>query len=295
MKILITGALGYIGNEVISRLLAKQIMIVANDNSSIAVERFYPLWANKIEYIHSDVCNLDCPADIDLIIHLAAQVGYIACDNDPELAVKTNVEGTRRIASFNKPTLLFSTGSVYGELNQICTESCPCNPTSLYAQTKLQAEQIIQSVPHCIVRPVSAFGISYKTRHDLLLHTLARAATEGKIELYQPNAIRAVYPVSKIADFVSHCASNWSIFEGSTLNLGCEQCTFSKKDIVEKLSRLCDFELNYIEGSDLEKRDYPVDYSLLKQRWDESEDQLDDHLIKLINYYKFQKVTYDHY
>lgn len=289
MKVLITGALGYIGNEVIAKLLCNGFDVVANDNSVVAVERFYPLWMDDIEYIHCDVCDLNCPSDVDLVVHLAAEVGYMACDNDPKLAIRTNIEGTRRVASFNKPTLFFSTGSVYGELNQVCTESSPCNPTSLYARTKLEGENIIKnSVPYCVVRPASAFGVSYKTRHDLLLHTLSKSAANGRVELYQPNAVRAVYPVLKIAEFVNECVFHWDEFENQTLNLGCNECTLSKRDIVAKLSKLCEFELKIVEGSDLEKRDYPVDYTLLEQRWDHSNDQLDNHLSKLVNYYKLQ-------
>ena len=206
MKILITGALGYIGNEVLKRILPKDnIEVIALDNSSSSAERFLPLWLgnHNFSYRHQDVSEIH-PFNVDLIVNLAAKVGYIECDEDPETTKKTNIGGAEAIARFAKPTLHFSTGSVYGNLNEPCTENSKCNPETLYSKTKLESEEIIRKVTgHCIVRPATAYGISYKTRHNLLLHTLIKLASQkNEIKLYQPDAIRTFYHVEKIADFI---------------------------------------------------------------------------------------------
>jgi len=288
MKILITGALGYVGNEVLNRLTKKNFEIVANDNSKAAAERLCPIWRDKIEYIHCDVCELQCPADVDLVIHLAAEVGYVACDKNSEIAKRTNIEGTKRVASFGKPVLFFSTGSVYGAaLKKTFTESSPCNPQTLYSKTKLEGEAIIKKVPSCIVRPATVYGMSYKTRHDLLVHTLVRSAVqEKKIRLFQPNAIRNIYNIKKIAEFVEYCIQNWHSCEGNIFNLGTESEILTKKEIVNKIAEHCDFNLELIKKSDPDCRDYNVSYRKLYDFWGNNEDKLDNNIEDIISYYK---------
>tara|TARA_Y100000034_G_C6897865_1_gene414419 strand:- start:569 stop:1444 length:876 start_codon:yes stop_codon:yes gene_type:complete len=288
MKVLITGALGYIGNEVLKRLTPKDIEIVALDNNSDSAERLLPRWIeNKnFTYLHQDVCDLK-PFDVDLIVHLAARVGYIECDNHPEDAARVNIGGTSAVAAFDKPTLHFSTGSVYGDIKSPCTESSKCNPQTLYSRTKHLSEEIIRAVPHCIVRPATAYGISYKTRHNLLFHTLIQlAAQKGEITLFQPDAVRTLYHVGKIADFVTYWVENHKIFENKTLNLGHPNCTVTKRGMVEMIAQHCDYKLEMVDGNDPDARDYEVDYRQLQSLWDNSHDDLSIHIENIIKYYK---------
>lgn len=289
MKVLITGALGYIGNEIIKRLISKKIDIYAVDRDHVSAERFLPLWIgyNNFNYIHTDICNLKL-FDVDLIIHLASRVGYIECDKYPDDAIQTNVEGTKVIASFNKPTLHFSTASVYGNLTEICTELSPCNPQTLYAKTKLKSEDIIKSIKnYCIVRPATAYGLSYKTRNDLLIHTLARLATHKKrIDLFQPDAMRTFYHVGKIADFASYWVDNPYLYDKQIINLGHQNCTVTKLTIINKIANYCDFDLEVVPGTDPDARDYNVDYSKFNNLYENNYDDLDLHIENIVKYYK---------
>lgn len=282
MTVLVTGALGYIGNEVIKKLLSTNTAIIAVDIN----DEFLHLWGDRIQYIHGDICDMACPKEADIVVHLAAEVGFLACDKNSDKANRTNIEGTRNVASWKKPTLFFSTGSVYGNLNETCTENSPCTPGSIYAKTKLEGESIIKTTEYCIVRPATAYGISYKNRDDLLIHNLTKLALQGSVELYQPNAVRTVYSVYKIAEFVSHAVSNWSLVRNKTLNLGNEAGTLSKKQIIDKINSLIDFSITIVDGCDPDGRDYKVDYSKLKEVWPNSEDKLDDYLQSIVDHYK---------
>lgn len=292
--ILITGGLGYIGNEIIEQLIKKNFNLIINDFSYEAVLNFYPIWHNKITYIHEDVCNLSCPKNVDLIIHLAAEVGYIQCEKNESKAIRTNIEGTKNIASFNKPTIFFSSGSVYGKLETICTEKSKCYPETLYAKTKKEGEDIIikNVSDFCILRPATAFGISYKTRHDLLVHDLSNnAAKNKKIDLYQPNAIRTIYHVKKIAKFISFCIENWKNVSNETFNLGNETGNLSKIEIVKKIAKHIDLELNIINKEDPDQRDYEVDYSKIKKIWKKGAINTDRIIENIAKYYKLLNET----
>ena len=151
MKILITGALGYIGNQILKKVANKH-EIYACDNSSEAIETYYPIWKDKVHLVPEDVCVVDS-CGVDLVIHLAAEVGYVSCDKKPELAQKTNIEGTKRIASFELPTLFFSTSSVYGLVpnsSYVCDENFPCNPAAvcctLIQESTLKRNQIRRTI-----------------------------------------------------------------------------------------------------------------------------------------------------
>ena len=73
----------------------------------------------------------------DLVIHLAGIIGFPACNAEPDLAYRINVEGTKRVieASAGKRFVYASTGSVYGALDSVCTEEAEANPISCLLYT----------------------------------------------------------------------------------------------------------------------------------------------------------------
>ena len=75
----------------------------------------------------------------DVVIHLAAIVGYPACKKEPELAKALNQTCVEELVGWLRPeqrVIYASTGSCYGVVEGICYEDTPCNPVSLYGETK---------------------------------------------------------------------------------------------------------------------------------------------------------------
>ena len=271
MKILITGALGYIGTQLLYNLRNTECEIIAFDNSEDAMHARlgYLLQTNKnLKFMKYDLHdNLKVFKDCDLVIHLAAEVGYITCDENPELAQKTNVEGTKKIADLNIPTIFLSTGSVYGKLEQDCVETLPLNPATLYAETKAIGEEIISEIDNfTILRPATAYGLSFKVRHDLLIHTLCSDAIKyGHIDLYQPNAKRTFFHVNDLANTIEYIIDNFSEFNKEIFNVGSDLLNIRKVEIVEEIKKHVELTYKIVKDEDKDMRDYYVDYSKLNK------------------------------
>ena len=293
MKILITGAFGYIGTELLDRLAKKndlEIIAVDNNTSNIRRSACYILRYPNVIIVNLDISDynsIKTLPKLDLIVHLAAVVGYNYCSLTPELANLTNVVGTENLALLDTPIIFVSTGSVYGEIGGVCDENVILNPKTLYAKTKLQGEEIVKKASHTILRPATAYGLGFLVRDELLINSFIKAAvSDKKINLYQPNAKRSFYSVSKIAVLLDYTVYNFNKFEGITFNVGCESGNVTKLEICKAISEHVDFELNIIDGQDLDARDYNVSYQKLMKLWPNFDEDLRNNMSRLVDYYK---------
>ncbi len=288
MKILITGALGYIGCELLYKLKNTNIDIIAIDNSSDAILSRLGFFGrfNNIKFKKYDICNdLSIFKDVDMIIHLASIVGYLTCDQQPHETIRTNINGVKNIIKLNKPTVFFSTGSIYGDIGNFCDELVEPNPQTLYAKTKLEGEDIIKTLSKYIIyRPATAYGLSFKVRHDLLIHNLCNDAVKHKhIKLYQPKTKRSFYSVHKLAELCKFSINNFDLLKNNIYNVGSNNGNLTKQDLVDKIKQYVDVKIELVDGEDRDKRDYNVIYDKLKNKWHDIDEFLD--IEKIINYY----------
>ncbi len=157
-KILLTGASGTVGQEVLN-LLSKNadFNITAfdiNNNKTSKIYRNYP----GINLIHGNISSKTdiekIPADFDIVIHLAALIPP-AAEKFPELTHKINVEGTSllvkhlEITSPNTFFIYSSSVSVYGDRvetpNIHVTDPLKISEGDIYGQSKLEAEMIVRN------------------------------------------------------------------------------------------------------------------------------------------------------
>jgi len=90
-----------------------------------------------------------------LIVHCAALSRSTACQENPSLARKLNVEATARLAELaaDIPFIFFSSDLVFDGRQGDYDESARPNPLSVYAETKIAAEQFVLANPqHTVVR-----------------------------------------------------------------------------------------------------------------------------------------------
>src|SRR5471032_3393815 len=183
-KIFITGAAGFIGSNLVDRLLRDGKSVVGYDNFSTGQNEFLAgaLKNPKFQLIRGDC--LDLPAltkamtGCDFIFHLAANadvrfgLDHPGKDFQQNAQASFNVLEAMRVSGV-KRIAFSSTGSVYGEAEKIPTPEDAPFPiqTSLYATSKLAGEGMIES--YCegfkfegyIFRFVSILGERYTHGH----------------------------------------------------------------------------------------------------------------------------------
>ena len=154
-KIFITGGAGYIGTSLIPMLLERNYLVTVYDSLMFNNgDKLIPYISNpNFKFIHGDIKDdkklSECIKDYDVVIHLAALVGFPICrEKGEEESHNINVIGTKNVInslSENQYLLFGSTGSNYGEVFGICTEETELNPLSIYGRTKTDAEKLVLS------------------------------------------------------------------------------------------------------------------------------------------------------
>jgi nucleoside-diphosphate-sugar epimerase len=230
--------------------------------------------------------------DADVIIHLAAIVGYPACKKDPRLAEDVNIGGTRNllaVRSPSQPILYASTGSNYGAYaGGLCTEETPLNPISLYGISKTQAEKDIMDSGHATsLRFATGFGVSGRMRLDLLINDFVyRALKEKSLIIYEKNFKRTFIHVRDMADSFVFAIKNFQKMKDGVFNVGSERMNFSKEDIARKIQERIPFYLHFADvGKDEDQRNYEVSYERIRKLGLEIHIDVDQGIGELIRAY----------
>lgn len=186
-KILILGGAGYVGGHLVDRLKKYSEFIKVTVYDSLLYEDRY---LKNVEFIRGDIRDRKKLKEIikryHTVVHLAALVGDGACAVDPDLTREINYESVKWIVdNFDGRIIFMSTCSVYGKSNDLLDEESPVNPLSVYAQTKLDAEQYIRNnhKNHLIFRLGTLYGVSdehSRIRLDLVVNILTKKAIEEK-------------------------------------------------------------------------------------------------------------------
>ena len=202
----------------------------------------------------------------DIIIHLAALVGFPVCRMNPQMAQEINVDGTvNLIESCTDDQVVFygSTGSNYGAVTDICTEETPLHPLSLYGETKTKAEQLLMKRDNTIAyRFATAFGVSPRFRLDLLINDFSyKCIKDGYLVVYEKNYMRTFIHVSDIAECFVFGIDNMDKMMGNVFNVGDDNMNHSKEEVCNMIGAKTGAFIHYEEiGEDADKRNYVVSY-----------------------------------
>jgi nucleoside-diphosphate-sugar epimerase len=295
VNLLVTGGAGYVGSMAVPLLLEHghrvRVLDAAVDNGALVSAVAYA--GDRLELMAGDVGDRQALGaaleDVEAIVHLAAVVGYPACQREPERAVATNVEGMRTLLALRRSDqriVYASTGSIYGEVeNGVCTEQTPQRPLTLYGKTKAAAEQLLCADGNFIsFRYATAFGVSPRMRYELLLNNfIFQAVREGRLTVYQSGSRRTFIHVCDIARSLAFAVDRWDDLADDVYNVGDESLNMSKMEVANRIRDHVDFELRVSEnGSDPDKRDYAVSYAKLRSKGFSVSVELDEGIAELV-------------
>ena len=195
MKILVTGSSGLIGTKV-TQDLTKKFKNVFSIYHNSHPEYGIPVHLDLTK--SDDVLKTLEKIKPDVIIHLAALTNVDACEEDPDLAFKINVESTMSICKFvekNNVYLIYvSTDYIFDGKNGMRCEDDDAIPTTIYGKTKLEGEKIIKNITTkwCIVRTSTPFGYN-KTKKNFLLWVVQSLLQHKEISIVTDQYTSPVY------------------------------------------------------------------------------------------------------
>jgi nucleoside-diphosphate-sugar epimerase len=288
--ILVTGGAGYIGSLLTSELLRANDRVTVLDSLLFGGESLVPfLHHPNFHFVKADVTEPRAVKDSlkdgwqkpDVIVHLAAIVGFPACQAvGKQVAWRYNVDATKLVfgqaADLGVERFVFaSTYSNYGLSpdGKPVTEESPLNPQSLYAETKVAAEEFLLSQKDAACAPLlfrfaTLYGISPRTRFDLIVNQFVlEAFTKRQLIIYQRGYSRSFVHIRDVVrGVIMGLEAEQSKIRGEIFNLGTDAGNYSKDDIVRLvLKRMPETVVDYKNltfGGDM--RDITVSFAKIK-------------------------------
>lgn len=204
----ITGGTGYVGGRLAQTLTSHGFKVRLVDDGSGPVRAEDPSYPLLRDSFASDK-SFEWLKECDVILHLAARSGVVACARDPEGTWKVNVDGTGRLVEFCRrehiPVAFASSFSVVGVPEKLpIREGTPPRPTHAYSKHKAEGERLVRSLKAsedaygAVVRMSNIFG-AYEiqgkriTKGNVLNLFVEQAFSGGPLKVFAPGTQRRDY------------------------------------------------------------------------------------------------------
>ncbi len=289
MHIFVTGACGYKGTVLVSKLLARGHRVTAFD-----IMWFGNMLAPhpQLTVIEGDLRDAESYdlAGHDAVIHLASVANDPCSDLDPTLTWEISCLATMQLIdkaarSGIKRFIYASSGSVYGvkEEEQV-TEDLELKPISEYNKTKMVAERVLLSYGDCmqvqIVRPATVCGYSPRMRLDVSVNMLTmQALTRGEITVFGGRQVRPNIHMDDITDVYLHLLDTPSAL--GIYNAGFEN--ISILDIAEMVRACVPTKITVTESND--PRSYRINSDRLLATGFKPKKTVNDAIMELVALY----------
>lgn len=258
MKILVTGAEGFIGSHLVERLISKGYKVTAfvlynSFNFHGWLEKINKNKYKKLKIITGDIRDFQSVASAmknhDVVINLAALIAIPYSYKASRSYIDTNIIGVQNILEAAKKQNIkklihTSTSEVYGSAKIIpIDEQHPINAQSPYAATKSSADQLVKSyfysfnLPVTILRPFNTFGPRQSMR-AVIPTIIGQALNKNEINIGNLSPTRDFTYVSDTADAFVKAITAKNI-NGEVINIG-SNFEVSIKDIIKMTLSIID-------------------------------------------------------
>lgn len=211
MKILITGANGFVGHYLVQAALKKGLTVIATGKGRSRLP-----FSKDPNFIYEEM-DFTNPYSIDLVfdkhkpgvvIHAGAMGKPDDCEKDQMLAYLVNVEGTVHLlinaAEYKSFFVFISTDFVFdGEIGMY-KENDPRRAVNYYGRTKIEAEDAVMDYEYdwCIVRTVLVYGKPQSGRDNLLTIVKGKLEKEESYSVFNDQERTPTY-VEDLADAIT--------------------------------------------------------------------------------------------
>jgi len=299
MKILVTGAAGYIGSVLVQELLHAGYEVRAVDNFLYNQNSLgHVCGIPDLEIVRGDVRDIGLMrrlvSDMDVIIPLAALVGAPLCKKDPHAARMVNCDAILDLfdlLSEDQFILMPTTNSAYGSGagdDNFCDENSPLNPISQYAEEKVLVEKALMSRKNAIsFRLATVFGSSPRPRFDLLVNDFVRKAiVDSYIVLFESHFKRNYIHVRDVCSTFLFALDRFDDMKQNIFNVGLSDANLSKLELCERIKKQVPSFVIYQSdlNTDPDQRNYIVSNAKLESLGWKPSFSIDDGIREMVKF-----------
>jgi nucleoside-diphosphate-sugar epimerase len=276
MKVLVTGAQGYLGVPLGSALIARGHRVVGLDTEFYAEGWLYDGGFERPASLRKDIRAIteEDLRGLDAVVHLAELSNDPLSQLDPEVTYEINHRGSVRLAEMCRragvPRFVYTSScSVYGVgTGEYKTEESELAPQTPYAHCKVLVERDLSAMADdnfspTFLRNATAYGPSPRMRFDLVLNNLAGLAwTTGAITLTSDGT--PYRPLVHVADI---CAAVGCVLEAprervhqQVFNVGDNRENYQVREIAAIVSDTFPGCRLVVGSSDGDQRSYRVSF-----------------------------------